>query len=917
MTGTDLARDIGVGPSLKRLVDSPKRPGAIRLWNALTPDERQAATHAYLESDSVGRRPLNKVVAEARRFRPATVQKWTVAKIVQEMRTVPLHDPGVALRLLRCSQIPGRLPMVSAFLDAVGIRHTDGSVDSIKRLDASEDTLRSAASELVAEYGPRAVVIYVLVLRLDGAPIGEKARGWLQAHFEEPVAEAVGDEDDSVTVSLGEADPADEEEADATEDDPVRQASLTTLDRLLMKATQNSAHGIVGALDEDQIDDAVGEFVKLNSTRNKSYFHAGYRDVLFGRPIVDQLPSEAPASVRWYWAGAIRGWARRERWGQIANAFASSPVVQQLGSGSNNASAAAVCDVVEALHRENRTEEVAGFVKKRALVAAPRLFEMLLDATTNLLRAGDAANARPIFELLMQTRGTLEERGVAPPQRVLLAAHRRTAHCLRGLHEHGRSRRLLTGLLDEDPDPNVHAMVHADLGLMGGGFDALEDVALPLRQDELHGVLERLMTGKEHFRESVKAGREYSSHGHYCLGVLYLGQAGGEKEFQRAEHHLQRARMHFSEQANSYADELVRRTNLYVAVAKTLQLQYDKFANAADMITKALGAGARIPAYLINRTVEAFTLADDKSDLRRVTDAIVEAGGDAVLDELADCAAALDCCPALVDQLRSRADSKRRSGSARAADLRATLRGYMMAGDLARAGEVLDGLESLALNKVGGSEFVELLSHPDRYDPAWTPDDAAIALAHCHEAQGAYHDATSVLRDVFHRLMAKDTDTALLDAAGLLQRISRYGIERLSYSDMRVRYDAAVADVAEADDGRVADQAQRLVKVLVMGGAEQQARSEDSVRSALRTRCPHVRPTFIQTGWSSNWERPLQEFNRQVENHDALVILRFIRTNLGRRVRREWPGSRPWRFCWSGGVGAIVDAVERAAAAVR
>lgn len=335
------------------------------------------------------------------------------------------------------------------------------------------------------------------------------------------------------------------------------------------------------------------------------------------------------------------------------------------------------------------------------------------------------------------------------------------------------------------------------------------------------------------------------------------------------------------------------------------------------MITKALGAGARIPTYLINRTVEAFTLADDKSGLRRVTEAIIESGGDAVLDELADCDAALDNCPALVDQLRTRADSTRRSGSARAADLRATLRGYRMAGDVATAGDVLDGLESLALNRVGVLEFVELLSDPDRYDPAWTPDDAAVALAHCHEAQGEYHDATSVLRDVFHRLMARDSETGLQDAAGLLQRISRYGVESSTYSDMTDRYDAVRADLAEEEDVLVADPAPRVVKVLVMGGAEQQARSEDSVRSALGTRCPHVRPTFIQTGWSSNWERPLQDFKRQMEHHDALVVLRFIRTNLGRRVRREWPGNRPWRFCWSGGAGAIVDAVERAAAAVR
>ena len=74
--------------------------------------------------------------------------------------------------------------------------------------------------------------------------------------------------------------------------------------------------------------------------------------------------------------------------------------------------------------------------------------------------------------------------------------------------------------------------------------------------------------------------------------------------------------------------------------------------------------------------------------------------------------------------------------------------------------------------------------------------------------------------------------------------------------------------------------------------------------------------TFIQTGWSENWGRRFGEIEGAMASHDALVIMRFMRTHLGRRIRERWTGG-PWRSCWGGGHGAIVDAVARAAAAVR
>ena len=873
-----------------------------------------AAATSYLADEAGGRKRLNQIVARARNFRPATVAKWPEKKIVEAIRHVPFTDPKVAAPLLRCHHLPGQRDMVIAFLDGLGVSHDQGSVESLSVVDADEEVVRSATRGIVDEFGFRAAAVYLLTLRFYGAPAGEVGRAWLQELLDAPGAEAAAEAEESAATEA-EAGEGRADDDHPEQDDPTRQPSFTTLDRLLILAAVDTAQGIEGALKPDQLDDVVDELVTLNGRRHQSYFHAGFRDVLFEKPVGEDLPAENQARLHWYWTGAVQGWARRERWDCIVREHATNPVIGELGSGSANVPVAAVRYIAEALRREGQTTEIAQFVKVPALVQQPGLFKLLLDAASELLGKGDAAKALPLFELLMKARRKLEEWGVSPTERMLLDAHRRMAHCLRHLHQHRRAQTLLGDLLKHDPDPNIHAMVHADLGLLAGGFDALEEVVLPLGHDELAGFVNRLAKGVEHFRQSVDTDTAYSVHGHYCLGVLALGRAVNDHEFTDAERHLQFTRIRFSETADSYSNSLVEHANLYFGIAKAQQLSRNKLAHAADVMTTSMASGARIPDYLIEQTIEALALPEEKDDLHRVSSAIIDAEGDRVLDELAECESALDHCPTLCHALKARAQSKGRTSSARAADLRSALCGFQKQGDPEAAEEALDGLDKLAQDGVGVPEFLELLEKRSRYEPAWDWDDATIARARCLEARGRFLDAVQVLRDLFHRLATQEREAGLDDATGVLDRIRGYGIDPSSYSTLTDRYNALTAQESEsvpAPEGKPAGG----VRVLVVGGGEQQARAEDMVRQKLRDTGPHIRVTFIQTGWSENWRRKFGEIEGAMASHDALVIMRFMRTHLGRRIRKRWTGG-PWRSCWGGGHGAIVGAVTRAAAAVR
>ena len=119
---------------------------------------------------------LNKIVARARNFRPATVQKWPEEKIVKAIRHVPLHNPQVASQLLTCHHVPGQLAMVTAFLDALGVKHDQGRVDSLAAVDAEDKVVQNAIRGMVKKNEPQACAIYLLALQFFGAPAGGDAR---------------------------------------------------------------------------------------------------------------------------------------------------------------------------------------------------------------------------------------------------------------------------------------------------------------------------------------------------------------------------------------------------------------------------------------------------------------------------------------------------------------------------------------------------------------------------------------------------------------------------------------------------------------------------------------------------------------------------------------------------------------------
>ena len=97
-------------------------------------------------------------------------------------------------------------------------------------------------------------------------------------------------------------------------------------------------------------------------------------------------------------------------------------------------------------------------------------------------------------------------------------------------------------------------------------------------------------------------------------------------------------------------------------------------------------------------------------------------------------------------------------------------------------------------------------------------------------------------------------------------------------------------------------------------GDERQRGLEAAVQAKLDEAGLPIRVSHLPTGWSGNWSHTLERALAEAERHQALVLIRFMRTWFGRSLRK---GIRcPWVTCPGVGVGQVVRRVRKVAGLV-
>src|SRR3954468_9700003 len=172
-------------PALAALAAAPRSTTVRKLWKALTAEERAAAITASLTDDENGwvKTTTRTGVAAALKFRPQTVATWPRQKLVSEAARLPLDDVQLLSAFLVDLHLGTRRPMMATFLDAVGVRHDDGRIDTEASgpIEVAPDRLYAAADEIAQRFPIDEAVTYFLTLLLQDFETWKDAIGWLES----------------------------------------------------------------------------------------------------------------------------------------------------------------------------------------------------------------------------------------------------------------------------------------------------------------------------------------------------------------------------------------------------------------------------------------------------------------------------------------------------------------------------------------------------------------------------------------------------------------------------------------------------------------------------------------------------------------------------------------------------------------
>lgn len=904
--------------TLRTLAGDPEALTPQLLWKQLTREERTSALLKALEQRSPAwlRHYLADQIEDKGGFRRGTILTWNNQLIAERAVKIGINKLEPVRAALTAMHFPDRRHLQAKFLDAIGIPHDEsGKPDELAKPAGTERELRRAADVLVKDTpDPVQALFYLLCIRALEPASWSNLDSWFRelpdkaVSATEPMPMAAGVV--APVASLPES-PDGESAAPEVAFYPRAElqqidgdlAALTALDDLVTLAMVDSNGGITGSLTPESIDSVVDELQQLNGRRRQTFYLAGLRDVLFDRPVATALQAENRDRWRWYYAGYISGLERRGRQAEIVQLYDAQEHVRQLGDSGNGPSAHAAPLIAEALWRAARPADVLNFVSRDAAYNQPSpLAFRLLDYGTQLLRREEIELARRFLDRAWEVYADLKADGHDVPDSVWSDVRRRRAHCLNQTDSTETARALLLEL-EDDPDLESRAAVVVDLGLMEAGYPRLHRLILPPEDADRADVAAKLELGMDRFRKAQEIQAGTASHAHYVIGFYELLRGN----YQEASALLGRALGALEARPEVYTGQgLLIRARLHLGLALAQQVDdIPALGRAARLIDDAVQEGLGIPHYLVADTLDSLALGG-----HQLSNAVLSRilGDSAELDIAAlTRSSSLIRSRPLADVLLARVAAPERSLTDRMRDARTVLPMLLGQSQTDAAAAMLDLLEQSALERVGLTEFQALLNDEARYGPAWTPADAAWSQAACLESIEDVAGAAGFLEQVFRQALAREDEE---EAREVLEWLDDYPPGTLqSLPELHGYYATRFGD-----PGDLAVDSDRPINILVVGGNETQARFDDRLRLELTHTHPFLTVDFLHSGWTSNWNKHLDDFSRRLPVTDGVVFSRYMRTEFGRQARAMC--RVPWRGCGGRGMHAFRRSILAVASAV-
>lgn len=908
----------------------PKGKTWLGIWKTLDLATRREVVMAALEAPHLAK-ALVVAVARHDRVRRQSVERWDLEKQaghVARMRRLP--NAKLAAALFTHFHLTRRQRLVVSFLDFLKVPHDAGVIRDIDTLEPpARSRMIAAIRRMSALFPPAQVSLFfdVVSCQTSFAVFSEFDAARLEALPNEAVvAQRAQPSLDSFAGQLDadfSSEPSAPEEPPPTAPPDDTPPTFTTLDQVLIRSVIASVAEVHGALSPEKVEDLVEEVVQLNLERHQSYFHRGFLAVLLGRPLELDFPEASDVRRGWYACGAILGYQRRAQLDAVVTLLTDRPeLARELARPGSGYAERVVSIVFGAFCAKGRYAEAARFLSPAVVGhAGVQLAEEILETASGLIRQRREADARRLLEVLLAALPALREDPDLPDDFEVLLSRRR-AHCARLRGDFEGARKLLLPQLPA-ADLDVRSDILADLGLIDCGLRSLADVRLPPDEAMLEEFGAQFEKGVPRFLESSRVAAGGRSHGDFCLGLMSFAKGDTEA----AIPYLERAVAGMGADPDRYGQfGPLDTARLALAVALAEQTDLARVPYARDLLSQVLESKNKMPGYLARRVLAALELTDAEVavDLARE---IYATRGSRSLNVLAQ-TRMIRFLPEALDELLEESQKDNYSKERRFEAARVVLAESHAMRDAPsadrparlteRATEALDVLVELADEEPFRGKLLDLLDAPNgAWRTAMEPLDCRVLRAALFEGAGAFANAASELAGAFHETLDVDDEWALGKAEALLEDIRALGGDEV-VAGLEPRL-AQYREVFErrSQSGLVVppsvDPADFYGLVLVIGGNETQAAQDAAIAEAIKEQWPNVTIVFERTGWNSNWGDQLRVMEGELTRARAVVLMRYVRTMLGRAIRKRCSELElPWIACTGSGRASMIRAIEQA-----
>ncbi len=713
------------------------------------------------------------------------------------------------------------------------------------------------------------------------------------------------------------ADTAKEEdsEVEPTLDAP----QFTTLDRLLIRAVVSALNDVHGALDEDELDDLVQEVLELNDMRAQSFFHRGFVDSLLDRPLQPMGPGENHERRAWYLAGYIQGAMRREGANACVRLLREmSPGDDEVLLGSSvEAGAFLLPSIIGALVESNDYDLAIRWLERHVARCAAKVVPQLIRWARMAFLATDPDTVARVLELCReQVRGTPAAAEVFAPD-LADRLDRRLAIAYRLQGKPGQAEMIIDDLLASSEDAETRAKLLGDKLLLQMGLRSLEDLRLGKieTRDALDAGLDRVA---DILDEAIGRAGEVSPITNLAIAVrAVLAETDDREVIAPALDSLSRAIADIESWNRAFWTEkgVLPRARFYRSLLELRMIDEPALAApATDRLIRLVEDGLDEPLDLILDAVK-YAVFEEVAQADRLARVVLSRWPQATLSELDLKSLVCRGRPfreKIVEALEANEDLL--NGEERWAAWRKLLEGALSADerDIETARRALDELETLAVSFGFARELSELLETRENWDPAWEPMDAEMARFHVLESAGEVVEARAVLVNVAHQAITDEAE----DSADLVDMLEELGAGRDALENLRLRINAMQRE--EPSEKEREQEPPKPVSIVFFGGDERQAAYEQRLLEEFSQSHPGCSVEFEFNCWSSNWARRMDGFENKIEKSNAIIVMRLMRTELGRKLRKAANESgKRWIPCTGRGLDSMRRSIENAISVAR